>query len=120
MSKHTLQSKLDQLNLKIQQAQEEREAFLKEYYEVIAQKLKVIEAHALPSAILVGAVLDAIEKYQANDGIIKKWEGMAHPFFRTKRPSRSQAATPKHRQHQPSAASARLNPSPHKKEPQYE
>lgn len=107
MSKHTLQAKLDQINLKIQQAQEEREAFLKEYYGAITEKLKMIEAHVLPTEVLVGAILDAIQRYNANESVIKKWEGMAHPFFRTKRPSRAKSVASKHRQkYNPDSATA--------------
>lgn len=120
MSKHVLQTKLDQLNLKIQQAQAERETFLREYYAEITEKLRVIEAHVLPLDILVGSILDAIQKYNAKEGIIKKWEGMAHPFFRTKRPSRSKAATSNtHQMRNPSSA-AEINTAANKKEPEYE
>lgn len=85
MSKHILQLKLEQIDLKIQHAQEERDAFLQEYYGAIMQKLNVIEAHVLPPEVLVGAILDAVQKYNTKDNIVKKWEGMAHPFFRPKR-----------------------------------
>ncbi len=117
MSKHMLQTKLDQLNLKIQQAQAEREAFLKEYYVQITEKLQVINAHVLPLDILVGAVLDAIQKYNSNDGVIKKWEGMAHPFFRTKRPSRSKAAASNHSQKHNSTRAVGIETAKPKKEP---
>lgn len=96
MSKHTLQLKLEQINLKIQQAHEEREVFLKEYYTTITQKLSLIDAHVLPPEILVGAILDAVHKYTSKDSIIKKWEGMSHPFFRPKRTTRPAHVTPKY------------------------
>lgn len=117
MSKNTIKSKLDQINLKIQQAQDEREAFLKEYYAAMIEKLNVIDAHVLPPDVLVGSILDAIQKYNANDSVIKKWEGMAHPFFRTKRSSRVKPIASRHTKKHISKSSIDINTAPAEKEP---
>lgn len=116
MSKHTLQFKLDQLNLKIQQAHEEREVFLKEYYAGITQKLSLVDAHVLPPEVLVGAVLDAIQKYNSKDTILKKWEGMAHPFFRTKRSIRQAQVATRHNESHTENNSVDLNTTKVEKE----
>lgn len=117
MRKHTLQTKLDQINLKIQQAQDERDTFLKEYYAAMIEKLNVIDAHVLPPEVLVGSILDAIQKYNANEGVIKKWEGMAHPFFRTKRPSRVKPIASRHSKKHISNSSIDINTAQAEKEP---
>jgi hypothetical protein len=93
MSVNHLKIKLEQLEAKIKEAELEKDNFIRFYYASLIDKLKDANAHGLPPEVLIGALVDAIHKYQLNDPIIQKWEGMARPFFRPKRAKKTETAT---------------------------
>lgn len=93
MSVNHLKLKLEQIEAKIKEAELEKDNFIRSYYESLIDKLKDAQAHVLPPEVLIGALVDALNKYQLNDLIIQKWEGMARPFFRPKRAKKTETST---------------------------
>lgn len=90
MSVNHLKLKLEHLEAKIKEAELEKDNFIRSYYESLIEKLKDAHAHDLPPEVLIGALVEALNKYQLNDPIIQKWEGMARPFFRSKRAKKTE------------------------------
>lgn len=93
MNVNHLKLKLEQIEAKIKEAELEKNNFIRSYYTSLIDKLKDANAHGLPPEVLIGALVDAIHKYQLNDPIIQQWEGMARPFFRPKRAKKTKKAT---------------------------
>ena len=73
--------KVSEIELKIKALQDKKRKLEEKQYLQLAQMIKNVGAAALPSDVLVGALLDATIAFKEKQDIVKKWQQAGKEFL---------------------------------------